>query len=113
MSNVGSGKTHSEPTLDARTLDAMRVMVACWGDPKPGSTEWHTRIEASAVQIRSFVQQHDASTAAARDEDLISAMLTEWYEAETALSELSPNLRADWKRVARAARAHIAKEQAQ
>ena len=95
-----------KPELDARTLDAMRVMVK----PSAHSYEaWH----AAAKTLRAFLSQHDASTAAARDEDLISAMLTEWYEAETALSELSPNLRADWKRVARAARAHIAKEQAQ
>ena len=100
-----------KPELDARTLDAMRVMVK----PSAHSYEaWH----AAAKTLRAFLSQHDASTAAARDEELAWAMVlgAEDQASATDLEDYKRRYAAVWLRdlaSARAARAHIAKEQAQ
>lgn len=93
--------------LDARTLESMRKLAALMYYTSE-QNEWRDT-------LRTFLAAHDASTAASRDEELAKVMMQAYMTAQghgrgvwDALAEKSKQ---SYIAEARAARAHIAKEQ--
>lgn len=85
-----------QPQLDARTLEAMRHLTrlaeADTYDVVRGSSA-----AQSITTVRAFLDAHDASTAAARDEDLALAIRDAYFRSDNG------TIIQDWIEAARAA----------
>lgn len=98
------------PQLDARVLAAIRVL---------GNINKHTKsvCDDAAQTVRGYVASVDASTAAARDEELAEVIREAYVDAlgleVSPWCEMHDRTKNGYRAQARAARAHIAKERAQ
>lgn len=84
--------------LDARTLEAMRKL-ATLAYYTAEQNEWRDT-------VRTFLAQYDSARDVERDEALANMLRDAWLEAGR------PRLLGDWRKLARAARAHIEAERA-